>query len=277
MRQQDTELLQQDDHMNGMQHTVMTITAITQPYDSIVRVYGKIDTKQIAQWCLPNLAIRIDVEQQHNGRPLSRIYTVRHFDPQSQQIEVDIVLHGGQSPAMRWLNTLSVGSIVSLTGPRIHVNPHWESQKTCIILADDTALPAVYAMLKQWPKHVRAEIFVATAEVTLIQEFPILQDVNYHVLLQENSVQSELLIALTQFKASEEITLWAACERQQARQIREYALKQLQLARTDVRVFGYWKAGMSSSVIDEARVKHYTELVAQGQGLEAFDDLDVQI
>lgn len=276
MSEQHTDLLQQEDHMSGMQHTEMTVTALTQPYNSIIRLRAKVLTAHVELWSLPNLAIRIDVEQQQNGRPISRIYTVRDFDPKTQEIEVDFVLHGSESPAMQWLHRIKVGSTVALTGPRIHVNPRWEAQKKCIILADDTALPAVYAMLKQWPTEAKAEIFIATAEPDLVHELPKVNGVTYH-LVQPEAAQQKLFAAFKQIDQAEQVTLWAACDRLQARQIREYSLKQLKLEKDDVRVFGYWKAGVSSSVIDEARVEHYSKLVEQGNGLKAFDDLDVQI
>lgn len=276
MNEQQTDLLQQEDHMSGMQHTQMTVTALTQPYSSIVRLRAKVVTEHLELWSLPNLAIRIDVEQQQNGRPISRIYTVRHFDQNTQEVEVDLVLHGSESPAMKWLHRIEVGSTIALTGPRVHVNPRWDAQKKCIILADDTALPAVYAMLQQWPEHAQAEIFIATAEPDLLNELPQLSSVNYH-LVQPEAAQQKLFEAFKQIEEPAQVTLWAACDRLQARQIREYSLKQLKLEKEDVRVFGYWKAGVSSSVIDDARVEHYSKLVEQGNGLKEFDDLDVQI
>ena len=41
--------------------------------------------------------------------------------------------------------------------------------------------------------------------------------------------------------------------------------------------FAYWKKGVSSSEIDEVRLKHYAGLRQQGDGLKEFDDLDMPI
>ncbi|ENV91724.1 hypothetical protein F938_03191 [Acinetobacter bereziniae LMG 1003 = CIP 70.12] len=82
MKTQNVELLEKEDHMSGMQHHEMTITSLTQPFDSIIRLRGKIETDQIELWSTANLAVRIDVEQSVNSRPISRIYTIRsEMDP----------------------------------------------------------------------------------------------------------------------------------------------------------------------------------------------------
>jgi NADPH-dependent ferric siderophore reductase len=136
-------------------------------------------------------------------------------------------------------------------------------------------------MLHQWPEHVQAEIFLDTHEAELLSELPDIKGVNYHLInqtgLKQNVQNQGLFEQVQQLECIDEMTIWAACERQQARQIREFCLKQLKMAKEDVRVFGYWKAGVSSSVIDQARLEHYSKLVQQGQGLTEFDDLDVKI
>lgn len=281
MNAQNIELLEKQDHMSGMQHLEMTVTSLTQPYASITRLRGKIQTDQIELWSTANLAVRIDVEQPVNSRPVSRIYTIRSFDRFSQEVEIDLVRHPSPSPAMRWLNTVKIGAKVMLTGPRVHTNPNFVGNKKCFIFADDTGIPAVYAILNQWPEHVQAEIFLDTHESEILNEFPDIEAVNYHLInqtrLKQNAQNQGLFKCLKQLEPVDEMTVWAACERQQARLIREFCLQQFKMAKDDVRVFGYWKAGVSSSIIDEARLEHYSKLVQQGQGLTEFDDLDIRV
>ncbi|MCX5468950.1 siderophore-interacting protein [Acinetobacter nematophilus] len=281
MNAQNVELLEKQDHMSGMQHLEMTITSLTQPYASIARLRGKIETDQIELWSTANLAVRIDVEQAVNSRPTSRIYTIRSFDKLNQEVEIDLVRHPSPSPAMRWLNTVKVGEKVTLTGPRVHINPNFGTAKTCFIFADDTGIPAVYAILNQWPEHVQAEIFLDTHEAEILNELPVIETVNYHLINQiefkQNTQNQGLFEQLKQIEPVDEMTVWAACERQQARLIREFCLQKFKMAKDDVRVFGYWKAGVSSSIIDEARLEHYSKLLQQGHGLTEFDDLDVKV
>ena len=282
MNMQKTEILEQDDHMHGMQHTVMTITSLTRPFDHIARLRGKVKTDQTTLWGLSNLAVRIELEAPTGKvRPISRIYTVRSFNPLTHEIEIDLVLHSDPSPAMLWLKTLQLGAEVSLIGPRIHINPNFEANKNILIFADDTAIPAVYAMLSQWPQYATAEVFVDTQAAEILNELPHLDQVNYHLverLEPSNTVPiTPLLDTLKQFSNIEHSTIWAACERREARLMRELCLNHYHLAKDDVRVFGYWKAGLSSSKMDDARLEHYSKLIQQGHGLAEFDDLDVNI
>ena len=71
-------------------------------------------------------------------------------------------------------------------------------------------------------------------------------------------------------------TLWAAGERQEMRDLRSH-FRALGLAREDVRVFGYWKHGASSSEIDRIRLREYAEIRKRGLRLEDLDDAELPI
>ena len=70
-------ILKQDDHMRNLEVIEMTITTISHPFPSIVRIRGEINTTQPDLWTTPNLAIRLEVHQQADSLPISRVYTVR--------------------------------------------------------------------------------------------------------------------------------------------------------------------------------------------------------
>lgn len=280
-----TDLLQQDDHMQDMQHTQMTVTAITQPFPSIVRVKAKLNQFNPTAWQRPNLAIRLEVEAGEK-RPISRVYTVRSYDAQSNEIEVDFVKHHTDSPAMRWLNQAQIGSEISLTGPRPHDLPNYSDadapqQKQVLMFADDTAIPALYSLLQQWPVGQQATVFVESFEVDILSELPEVDGVKIHLFLQSDDIETTqphaLIDAAKALAPSQAITVWAACERQQARQLRQYFLNDYGLEKADMHAFAYWKKGVSSSEIDEVRLKHYAGLRQQGDGLKEFDDLDMPI
>ncbi|WP_081408606.1 siderophore-interacting protein [Acinetobacter larvae] len=278
------KVLEQDDHMNGMQQLSMTVVEMTRPYASICRIRGKIDPSHPQLWQLPNVAIRLDVEQHDQQRPSSRIYTVRHYDIARNEIEIDFVIHADASPAMRWLQQAQVGTEILLTGPRPHFSPDFQAQRHNVIFADDTAIPAVYSMLQQWPDHVSGDIYIDSLQPEQLQELPRPQRVNFHFIQHDQKLAAGQGQYLSQAAAQirptadlGDLYVWAACERSEARRIREIFLQQHQLDKSHVHVMGYWKAGVSSSVIDELRVDYYNQLLAQGEGLKDFDDLDLNI
>ena len=74
-------------------------------------------------WGAPNVAIRIEVPFQadeFHGVPdapvtASRVYTVATADAARREITVDLVVHEGDSPAMRWLRSVRPGDVVELS------------------------------------------------------------------------------------------------------------------------------------------------------------------
>jgi NADPH-dependent ferric siderophore reductase len=104
-----------------------------------------------------------------------RTYTVRQARPQLGEVDVDFVLHGDTGPASRWAATVAVGDAVQLVGPNArHAGSTratgWNpppGSPTLLIVADETALPAVASILEGLP---------ATARGTVLIEVPLAGD-----------------------------------------------------------------------------------------------------
>jgi NADPH-dependent ferric siderophore reductase len=272
-----SDALKQKDHLQDLEQLEMTIVSIHSPFPSIVRIQGKINTLHPELWQAPNLAIRLIVSNSPEGHPISRVYTVRSFDPVNAQIEIDFVKHEDLSPAMQWLNSAQVGTKIGLIGPRPHFIPNFIHQKHVVMFADDTAVPALYSILKQWENDVSADIFIESFEKDIADQLPICEHVKIHSLYKEpNTSQKGLLLkAAFALENYENMTIWAACERNEARALRQFFLEDKHLHKNDVRIAGYWKDGMSGSELDLLRAKHYQEHLQQGKTLNEYDDLDM--
>ncbi|TBN56833.1 siderophore-interacting protein [Glaciihabitans arcticus] len=101
-----------------------------------------------------------------------RTYTVRRVDPAAREVDVDFYVHTGASgrpegPASEWLWAASAGDEVILVGPdarsiHSHVGIDWRpGDATRVLLAgDETAAPAICAILESLPAHVTAHAFI---------------------------------------------------------------------------------------------------------------------
>ncbi|MCU4367477.1 siderophore-interacting protein [Acinetobacter courvalinii] len=272
-----SDVLKQKDHLQDMEQLEMTIVSIHSPFPSIVRIQGKINTLQPELWQAPNLAIRLIVSHSPEGHPISRVYTVRSFDPVNAQIEIDFVKHEDLSPAMQWLNSAQVGTKIGLIGPRPHFIPNFIHQKHVVMFADDTAVPALYSILNEWENGVSADIFIESFEKDIARQLPHHDHVKIHSFHKEHHTPQKglLLKAAFALKTYENTTIWAACERNEARALRQFFLEDKHLHKNDVRIAGYWKDGMSGSELDLLRAKHYQEHIQQGKTLNEYDDLDM--
>ena len=101
-----------------------------------------------------------------------RTYTVRAARPELREIDVDFVLHGATGPASAWAEQATAGHEVVLIGPnaRFHGptggfewNPPAEAE--CLIVAgDETAVPAVCAIVESLPQDRPARVFMEVPE-----------------------------------------------------------------------------------------------------------------
>lgn len=274
-------LLSQQDHMRDMDRVQMEVVGIWRPFASVARLVGRIAPSDPGAWQPANLAVRIEVETPEGQRPVSRIYTIRSFDPAACTVEIDFVIHEDDSPAMRWLATARPGTKVWMIGPRQHLVPAQDPLKRVAVFADETAIPAVHAILNAWPEGVRGSLWIETGEAGAFQELPRLPGIDYHLIHRSpdqpaGTTGALLAAARAAIGSACGWTLWAAGERQEMREFRSH-FRALGLARDDLRVFGYWKHGASSSEIDRIRLREYAEIRKRGLRLEDLDDAELPI
>jgi NADPH-dependent ferric siderophore reductase len=102
-----------------------------------------------------------------------RTYTVRAARPESQEVDVDFVLHGATGPASAWAEHATTGDEVVLVGPDARFpGPtggfEWRppADASCLLIAgDETAVPAICAIVESLPagRQVRVLLEVPTA------------------------------------------------------------------------------------------------------------------
>ncbi|HJW40149.1 MAG TPA: siderophore-interacting protein [Rhizomicrobium sp.] len=96
-----------------------------------------------------------------------RHYTIRDID--GATLAIDFVNHG-ESPAGRWLAAAAPGSRIDAAGPRGHTFLHaadWH-----LFTGDETAIPAIFAMLEGLPADAKAYTFIEIADNAERQRAP---------------------------------------------------------------------------------------------------------
>lgn len=92
-------------------------------------------------------------------RPRPRRFTVRQWNPDSQQLAIDFVTHGDTGYAGSWAQRARPGDRLQFTGPSGKYQPSpdvdWH-----LFVGDESALGAIGASLEQLPANARALAFV---------------------------------------------------------------------------------------------------------------------
>ena len=101
------------------------------------------------------------------GEIARRHYTIRAIE--GTTLSIDFVRHGA-SPAGRWLDAVKPGDLLNAVGPRGRTVIHeadWH-----LFTGDETAIPAIFAMLEGLPDVARAHAFIEIADDAERQEPP---------------------------------------------------------------------------------------------------------
>jgi NADPH-dependent ferric siderophore reductase len=100
-------------------------------------------------------------------RPRIRTYTTRAVRTDRREVDVDMVLHGDGGPASRFAGAARPGDAAALLGPDARYDgDHGGLEFRCpdgvpvLLVADETALPAVARILEELPRDATGEAVV---------------------------------------------------------------------------------------------------------------------
>jgi NADPH-dependent ferric siderophore reductase len=179
-------------------------------------------------------------------RPLRRTYTPRYVDRPGRRLVVDFVLHGDGGPASRWAAAARVGDRLVVTGARgaYRIDP---AADWTLLVADETALPAVGTILDEAPAGARVLLVAEVSGEGEQLEFGTAAKLTT-VWCHRGEDQAGMLAA----QAVRDLTFpdgrgacWVGLEATAMRAVRRHLLGERGLDREQVYTRGYWKLGVA--------------------------------
>jgi NADPH-dependent ferric siderophore reductase len=182
-----------------------------------------------------------------DGTPptLSRDYTPRRYDPATNTLEIEFVLHDA-GPATRWAEQVQPGQPLQIGGPRgsfiIPLNFDWH-----LLIGDDTALPAIARRLAELPAGTKAVVLAevdgpadqvpleSAADVTVTWAY------RNGAPAGTSNVLAKTLKTLSLPKV--DYYAWVACESLTAKALRAQLLAEHGANPKWMRAAGYWRQG----------------------------------
>lgn len=211
-----------------------------------------------------------------------RTYTVRAVRPEAGEVDVDMVVHevhaeDASGPALRWLRDVQLGDELLLLGPDARwegphggVDFHAPEGADLLIAGDETAAPAIAAILEDLPITARGKVFIEVPEAADALRLDAPEDVEVVWLPREGAVWGDLLIpAVTEaargmdfarteqfdevtdemiWEAPEAVAqsdayVWIAAETGVVKTLRFTIRKELGLPKESGAFMGYWRNG----------------------------------
>ncbi|GAA3596962.1 siderophore-interacting protein [Kribbella ginsengisoli] len=203
-----------------------------------------------AEWCA----------QPADERFIMRTYTVRALRPEIGELDIEFVLHGVNGPASAWVSSVSVGAETGLILPFAvdttstkgllmsgvdYVPPATSLSR--VLVADETALPALAGILEQLPPHVQATVFVEVPDIRDIRPLPSPGRVDI-TWLPHTGAPTDTPQSLPEALKSATLPFdldyaWVAGESAMIKQIRRHLVNTVGLPKPAISFQGYWKRG----------------------------------
>jgi NADPH-dependent ferric siderophore reductase len=101
------------------------------------------------------------IEFPAGDRSVRRRYTIRRADPTAGTAELEFELHRAGGVATRWVAAAEVGDRLQAIGPRGSIFLNAQAA-THLFVADDSAMPAAFAMIEALPSHASATAVLVT-------------------------------------------------------------------------------------------------------------------
>ncbi|MBB3052897.1 NADPH-dependent ferric siderophore reductase [Prauserella isguenensis] len=183
--------------------------------------------------------------------PTTREYTVRRFDAQARELDIDIAVHDG-GLAAGWARNARVGEPVHVAGPPGGlVVP--DGYGKYLLAGDITALPAIARWLEEMPPTAEgwALVEVSGADEEIPLDAPDGVEVRWlhrdgarpgTADLLEPAIRS---LPVPGPSDEDDLYVWLAGEAGTLKPLRRWVRDELRLAKGDYDITGYWKLGVA--------------------------------
>jgi NADPH-dependent ferric siderophore reductase len=178
--------------------------------------------------------------------PVTRTYTVRWVDRESQRIAIDFVVHGEEGIAGPWAATAGVGDVLALSGAGGAYAPD-PTADWHLFAGDEAALPAISAGLDALPPDATGVAYLETEDEREIRQIAAPEGLSLRWLCRGAAGTAPGLLADT--IASEpwpagRVQVFAHGERESMKGVRR-TLKERGVGREQISLSGYWAYGRS--------------------------------
>ncbi|TDD62506.1 siderophore-interacting protein [Kribbella antibiotica] len=202
-----------------------------------------------ADWCA----------QPEDERFIMRTYTIRELRAEQGELDIEFVLHGVNGPASAWATDVVPGAEIALLIPFAvdttsakgmlnsgvdYVPP--STSKHRVLIADETALPALTGILEQLPADTHATVFAQVPDKRDIRPLPTpgTADITWITTAPDSDTDLPLLEALKSAELPGSVDFaWVAGESSMIKSVRRHLVNVVGLPKPSISFQGYWKRG----------------------------------
>lgn len=176
--------------------------------------------------------------------PVTRTYTVRHWNPETRELGIDFVHHGNSGVAGPWAARAKPGDLLYFGGPGGGYAPLPEADWH-LLAGDESALPAIAASIAAMPADARGTAFVEVADSADEQELEAPDGVEIVWLRRGTGEIGERLtqvVTAARFPG-ERVQAFVHGEAHFVKVLRKHLRGKNEMERSAMSISGYWRRG----------------------------------
>ena len=193
------------------------------------------------------IKLRVAEPDGEAGKPLVRTYTVRHYDAEARELDVDFVIHESDGPAADWAVTCKPGDEIKVGGPGpkklLDFSADW-----FLLVGDMSALPAISANIERMEPDAKGYVLLEIIDEGDKQELDFPQNLEVEWIVNSNP-ERENSVLLDRVKALQWLqgrpSVWVAGEFSQSLAIRTFMKAERDVTRDQMYASSYWQIGQT--------------------------------
>ena len=182
--------------------------------------------------------------QADDERPMGAYYTVRRWDAERRRMTIWVVVHGHDAGAGGWFERCRVGDRLVIWGPRHSFSPPVEARQQ-LLVADETGLAAVVALLEETPTGRASTVLLETTDEQHTIDLSGFPDATVRWLFRgddEAGTGDALLRAVREGDLDPAgLVAFGAAESRQITAVRRYLRDEVGMPAASVFMTGYWR------------------------------------
>lgn len=193
------------------------------------------------------IKLRLAEPSGENEKPLVRTYTVRRYNVEQGEIEVDFVIHESEGPAATWAQSCKPGDQIKVGGPGPK-KPLDENADWYFIAGDMSALPAISANIERMSPDAKGYLLLEIIDEQDKQELDFPKGMHVEWIVN-NDPETPNSVLLDRVKALSWLPgrpyVWVAGEFSQSLEIRALMKSEHGITRDQMYASSYWQIGQT--------------------------------
>lgn len=181
--------------------------------------------------------------------PVTRTYTVRSYDPVTNAMAIDFVVHGDEGIAGPWARRVQPGAEIGFYGPGGAFAPDPEADAH-LLIGDEAALPAIAASLERLDPRARAHVFVEIEDDDCAQPVPGPAGTEVTWVVRGGRPHGEALAEAVRASRIPDgcLSIFVHGNAYMVRDLRRFLCQEQALQRSVTSMSGYWRPGATEDL-----------------------------